>query len=151
MTKAWSVSSKKGSGSVAEDCVIPCGVALIRRGRQFLISQRCKDDTFGSKWEFPGGKKEPGETFEECVAREVKEETGVEVQVHQKFMEVRRRYHERVIWLNFYLCSYLSGEPRPVDCAQVLWADIDELKKYDFPPANDAVIQKLKETSFAEI
>jgi A/G-specific adenine glycosylase len=128
-----------------KDCVIPCGVALIRRGRQFLISQRKKDDTFGSKWEFPGGKKDPGETFEECVAREVKEETGVDVEVHEKFMEIRRRYHERVIWLNFYLCSYKAGEPTPVDCEQVLWADVERLKDYDFPPANDEVIRKLAE------
>ncbi len=130
---------------IEKDLVIPCGVALIRRGRQFLISQRKKDYTFGSKWEFPGGKKDPDETFEQCVAREVKEETGVDVEVHGKFMEIRRKYHERVIWLNFYLCTYLSGEPRPVDCEQVLWADIDELKRYDFPPANDEVIRKLAE------
>ena len=128
-----------------KDCIIPCGVALIRRGREFLISQRKKGDTFGSKWEFPGGKKDADETFEQCVAREVKEETGIDVQVHEKFMEIKRRYHERVIWLNFYLCSHLSGEPTPVDCDRVLWADVDELTQYDFPPANEEVIRRLME------
>jgi mutator protein MutT len=124
--------------------VIPCGVALIRDERRFLIAQRCSDDSFGSKWEFPGGKKEADETFEQCVAREVKEEVGIDVEVREKLMEIRRPYHERIIWLNFYICSPVSGEPRPVECQKVLWADVDELAGYDFPPANDRVIEKLK-------
>lgn len=124
--------------------MIPCGVALIRDQRRFLIAQRRKDDSFGSLWEFPGGKKNSDETFEECVAREVKEEVGIEVAVHEKFMEIRRPYHERTVWLNFYLCSPVSGQPRPVECQQVLWIDVDELLKYSFPPANERVIEKLK-------
>ena len=125
--------------------VIPCGVAIIRRGREFLISQRKKNDSFGSLWEFPGGKKNQDETFEECVSREVLEEVGLTIQVHDKFMEIRRPYHERIIWLNFFLCSPISGEASAVDCQKVEWVDVDDLKKYKFPPANDAVIQKLKE------
>ena len=123
--------------------VIPCGVALIRDGRRFLISQRRDDDSFGSMWEFPGGKKNADETFEECVAREVKEEIGIDVDVHEKFMEIRRPYHDRTIWLNFYLCSVRSGEPKAVECQRVLWADVDALKDYNFPPANEKVIEKL--------
>ena len=125
--------------------VIPCGVALIRRGDEFLISQRKKNDSFGSLWEFPGGKKDPGESFEECVAREVKEEVDIDVRVHEKFMEIRRPYHERMIWLNFFLCSHVAGEPRPLDCEKVEWVRLEDLKNYEFPPANDQVIQKLKE------
>ena len=125
--------------------VIPCGVALIRRGREFLISQRKKDDTFGSFWEFPGGKKNEGETFEQCTAREVKEEMGIDIEVHEKFTELRRKYHDRVIWLNFFLCTHVAGEPSAVDCAKVAWVDVQDLKKYEFPPANEAVIKKLIE------
>ena len=126
--------------------VIPCGVALIRRGKSFLISQRMKEDSFGSLWEFPGGKKNRGETFEECVAREVQEEVGIRVAVHEKFMEMKRTYHEKIIWLNFYLCTELSGEPKPVECQQVRWAELDQLSGFDFPPANERVIKKLIET-----
>ena len=125
--------------------VIPCGVALIRRGDEFLISQRKKNDSFGSLWEFPGGKKDPGESFEECVAREVKEEVDIDVRVHEKFMEIRRRYHERIIWPNFFLCSHVSGEPHPVDCEKTEWVDVESLGKDPFPPANEAVIKKLIE------
>ena len=124
---------------------IPCGVALIRRGDEFLISKRKKDDSFGSLWEFPGGKKNPGESFEECVLREVKEEFGLDVRVDEKFMEMRRPYHERIIWLNFFLCTYLAGEPQTLDCAKVEWVRVEDMKKYTFPPANERVIKKLTE------
>ena len=123
--------------------VIPCGVALIRRGRDFLIAQRKEGDSFGLLWEFPGGKKNNDETFEQCAAREVKEEIGIDIQVHEKFTDLRRPFHDRIIWLNFFLCSHVAGEPRPVDCQKVVWADVRELKNYEFPPANETVIRML--------
>lgn len=125
--------------------VIPCGVAVIRRDREFLIAQRNADDTFGSFWEFPGGKKNSGESFEDCVVRETKEELGVNICVDRKLMEIRRKYNEKIIWLNFYLCSFISGEPKPIDCQNVRWTDVEELKNFSFPPANDTVIRKLVE------
>ena len=123
--------------------VIPCGVALIRRERQFLISQRNVDDTFGSFWEFPGGKKNPGESFENCVIRETREELGIEIAIERKYMEIKKEFKEKIIWLNFYLCSYLSGDPQPIECQKVLWADVADLKNFDFPPANEQVIENL--------
>lgn len=126
--------------------VIACGVALIHDGRRFLIAQRCEGDSFGSFWEFPGGKRDPGETFEQCVVRETREELGVTIAVERKFTEIRRRHKERVIWLNFYLCRYLSGEPMPIECQQVRWVDVTELGQYTFPPANEIVIQELLKT-----
>ena len=123
--------------------LIPCGVALVRRGQEFLIAQRKKDDTFGLFWEFPGGKKNPDETFEECIAREIMEETGIGILVGEKFMEIKKRYHKKTIWLNFYLCSYVAGEAKPLDCEKVLWVPLKELENYKFPPANERVIQKL--------
>lgn len=123
--------------------IIPCGVAIIRRQRKFLISQRKENDTFGSYWEFPGGKKNDGETFEQCVIRETLEELGICVAIEKKFMELRKTYHNKTIWLNFYLCEYISGDPRPLDCQKVLWTDVADLKNYVFPPANEYVINRL--------
>ena len=133
-------SKKKNAWSV-----IPCGVALIRRGREFLIAQRDPEDTLGSFWEFPGGKQEPNESFEECVAREAMEELGIGVAVHEKFSDIRKKYKRRIIWLNFYLCSHISGEPKPIDCQNVRWVDVTELKNFKFPPANAPIIDKLME------
>ena len=123
--------------------VIPCGAALIRRGREFLISQRNDNDTFGAFWEFPGGKKNRGETFEDCVIREAREELGIKVSVGRKFMEIRKEYDAKIIWLNFYLCSHVAGDPRPIECQKVLWADVADLQNYRFPPSNEMVIEKL--------
>ncbi len=123
--------------------VIACGVALVRRGREFLISQRNANDSFGSLWEFPGGKKNQDESFEDCCARETLEETGVTIRVEKKLMELRRQYNEREIWLNFYICAYISGEPQPLDCQNVQWVDVQNLSQFPFPPANNLVIEKL--------
>lgn len=131
--------------SMPNGSFIPCGVAIIRSGRNFLISQRNKDDSFANYWEFPGGKKNEGETFEECAVREAREETGVEVKVEQKLMEIRHLYKERIIWLNFYLCSLVSGEPRALECQKAQWSDVAQLKNFKFPPANEKVINELME------
>ncbi len=130
--------------------VIPCGVGLIRRGEEFLIAQRYPEDTFGSCWEFPGGVRKPKESFEECVVREVREELGVEVRVERKFMEMRRQFNNRVIWLNFFLTSFISGDPRAIECQAFTWVRVEELKNYRFPPANETVIDKLMKEFYRE-
>ncbi len=126
-----------------KDPVISCGVALIRRDGKYLISQRCEEDSFGSFWEFPGGKLDPGESLPQCVEREVREELGIEVKAGRFFMKVRRRYKRRVIELHFYTCEYLSGEPQAIECQKFVWAEPSRLKDYTFPPANERVIRRL--------
>ena len=129
--------------------VIPCGVALIRRGREFLISQRHADDTFGGYWEFPGGKRDAGETLAQCVVREVREELDIEIAAGRKLFDIQKKYRDRVVWLNFFLCSYLSGEPKPLESQRVQWVDVLKLDKFKFPPANKIVIKKLQRMLFS--
>ena len=124
--------------------VIPCGVALIRRGREFLISQRHADDTFGGYWEFPGGKRDPGETLAQCVVREAREELDIEIAVGRKLFDIQKKYDDRIVWLHFFLCSYVSGEPKALESQQVQWVDVRRLEKFKFPPANRIVIKKLE-------
>ncbi len=126
------------------DKSIICGVAIIRHGREFLISQRNTDDTFASFWEFPGGKVGGGESLEVCAVREVMEETGIVVRVVEKFDQITAHYEKMSIELNFYLCDYVSGKARALDCQRVEWVDVSRLKDYKFPPANDRIIEALQ-------
>ncbi|OGW91334.1 MAG: hypothetical protein A3D28_02505 [Omnitrophica bacterium RIFCSPHIGHO2_02_FULL_63_14] len=123
--------------------IVECGVAIIRKGSRVLIAQRRADDTLGSFWEFPGGKKEDAETLAACVEREVAEELGVRVAVGRAFMDVKKRYKGRTIHLNFFLCEHLAGEPRTLDCQRALWVEMGDLPNYKFPPANKPVIEQL--------
>ena len=59
-------------------------------------------------------------------------------------MEIKKEYNEKIIWLNFYLCAYVCGQPKPIECQKVLWAPVENLTHFKFPPANELVIDKLK-------
>ena len=72
------------------------------------------------------------------------EETGVRVTAREKFMDVKKRYQDKLIWLHFYFCEYLSGEPRPIECQRTLWIDVSRLRDFEFPPSNNAVIRGLE-------
>lgn len=122
-----------------------CAVALVRRDREFLIAQRSPDDSFGSFWEFPGGKREPGENLEQCLVREAREELGIGIEVQEKFMNVRTESAGRVLDLHFYLCRHVDGQPQPLESQRFQWVSVKDLKGFQFPPANQRVIERLVE------
>jgi mutator protein MutT len=124
--------------------VIEVSAGLIFRAGKLLITQRHARAHLGGLWEFPGGKCEPGETFEQCLVRELREELGVEVVVGELFATVEHAYPERTVLLKFFLCSLLQGEPKPVDCAAVKWVSHAELAAHDFPAADAALLHKLQ-------
>src|SRR5580698_6479366 len=90
--------------------------ALIFREGKLLITQRHAKAHLGGCWEFPGGKRETGETFEECLVREIREELGVEIAVGELFEEISHAYPEQSVHLKFFVCKLVSGEPQPLDC-----------------------------------
>jgi len=95
-----------------------------------LVAQRHADDMLGGLWEFPGGKREHGETLPECLAREMREELGVEIEVGQLLVVVRQAYTHFRITLHGFLCRLVAGEPRCLDCAAFRWvrpAELDAL------------------------
>ena len=121
-----------------------CGVAVIRDAAgRVLISRRKDDDSFGGYWEFPGGGLEAGETLEACAVREVLEELGVIVAAERLLRVIENPYPGKALRLTFFLCRYVSGEPRAIDCAEARWVEARELNGYQFPPANQAVIDEL--------
>jgi mutator protein MutT len=124
--------------------LIEVSAALIFRAGKLLIAQRHAKSHLGGLWEFPGGKREPGETFEQCLAREIHEELGVEISVGKLFKEIHHDYPEKSVHLKFFICQILSGEPQPLDCAAVKWIEKSALAAHDFPAADEQLLEKLK-------
>lgn len=122
---------------------IQVAAALIQQGDRYLIAQRLESAPLGGFWEFPGGKCGPGEWYEDCVRRELREELGVEVEVMGLYRVVEHTYPDQTVLLHFYRCRITSGEPRPLGCQQIRWAKLKELDQYRFPPANRALIEEL--------
>ena len=123
---------------------VEVSAALIFREGKLLITQRHAKSHLGGLWEFPGGKRESGGTFEQCLVREIREELGVEVSVGELFEEIRHDYPEKSVRLKFFICQLLSGEPQPLDCAAVKWVEKSGLAAHKFPAADAQLLEKLK-------
>ena len=123
---------------------IEVSAALMFRGGKLLITQRHANAHLGGRWEFPGGKREPGETFQQCLVREIREELGVEIAVGELFEDISHTYPEKSVHLKFFICQLLSGEPQPLDCAAVKWVDQAGLDAHEFPGADAQLLEKLK-------
>lgn len=123
---------------------IEVSAALIFHHGKLLIAQRHAHTHLGGLWEFPGGKREARETFEQCLVREIREELGVEIAVGELFEEITHDYPEKSVHLKFFLCKLLSGEPEPLGCAAFKWVGKSELDAHEFPAADVQLLQKLK-------
>ncbi|MCI0626224.1 MAG: 8-oxo-dGTP diphosphatase MutT [Acidobacteria bacterium] len=122
---------------------VEVAAAIIFNEGHILISQRDEKSHLSGYWEFPGGKREPDESFEECVRREIREELNVDIEVERYFETVQYEYSEKIVLLNFYFCRYLGGEAQALGSRQCKWVPLPELGNYQFPPANEPVLQKL--------
>ncbi len=123
---------------------IEVSAALIFRDGKLLITRRPAQSHLGGLWEFPGGKREAGETFEQCLIREIREELGVEISVGELFEEISHDYPEKSVRLKFFICQLLSGKPQPLGCAGVKWVAETELAGFQFPAADARLLRKLK-------
>jgi 8-oxo-dGTP diphosphatase len=126
---------------------IDVSAGLIFRSGKLLITRRHADAHLGGLWEFPGGKRELGETFEQCLARELCEELGIQAKVGALFVSVTHAYPDKTVHLQFFLCRLPQGEPQPLGCAAIQWVKRDELTAYDFPAADAALLEKLQAAS----
>ena len=122
--------------------VIGVGVVL-NAGGEVLIDQRLEEGLLGGMWEFPGGKQEQGETIENCIARELKEELGIAVTVGAELITVDHAYSHKKLRFVVHLCDWVSGEPQPLASQQVRWVSPDDLGNYAFPAANARIIEAL--------
>lgn len=118
--------------------------AIILRDNKILIAQRAPDDNLAGKWEFPGGKIEHGETLQECLKREIREELEVEIEVLDFFDESIYRYHNGTIKLMAFWCKWLSGDFTLQVHNQIAWVNHLELDLYNFAPADIPLVEKVK-------
>ena len=119
---------------------IDVAAALVFRDGKLLITQRQPEAHLGGLWEFPGGKREPDETFEACLARELREELGIEVAVGALVESLTHAYPEKTVHLQFYRCRWVKHEPQPLGCADFRWVNAEELKDYAFPAADSRLL-----------
>ena len=113
---------------------------------EILITRRPADTVYGGFWEIPGGKLHPGETIDDCVARELFEEVGVEVRITGALPEVVHHYEHASVRLHPRLCALTpdSPQPRALQVESLAWCAPDRLVEYRFPEANSAIIDALR-------
>lgn len=121
--------------------------AIIWQGGKVLAAQRAADDRLALKWEFPGGKLEAGETPEECLRREIKEELGLNIAVKGHFMTGLFRQNTGMLELMAYFAEIESGGICLNVHAAVRWIAPQELMTVDFAPADLPIAHKLSETA----
>ena len=143
MSKTASVPIKNSKLKIKN--YIEVSAALIFRGGKLLITQRHPQAHLGGLWEFPGGKREPDETFEQCLVREIHEELGVEISVGELFESVTHACPGKTVHLKFFVCRLLGGEPQPLGCKAVKWAGKSELEEHEFPAADAKLLGKLRD------
>ncbi len=134
--------------SVEVAFVTEVAAALIFRDGKILIARRHAKSHLGGLWEFPGGKREAGETFEQCLVREIREELGVAISVCELFEDIEHAYPEKTVRLKFFLCKMAGGEPQALGCAAFRWIEKSELPDYPFPAADARLLEKLRAYSF---
>lgn len=118
--------------------------AIILKDNRVLIAQRAPDDKLAGKWEFPGGKIEQGETPQECLKREIREELDVDIEVLDFFGESIYAYNSGKIKLMAFWCRWVSGDFTLKVHSNIAWADHHEFDLYDFAPADIPLVEKLK-------
>ena len=118
--------------------------ALIWNKKRFMICQRPAHKARGLLWEFVGGKVEPGETKEQALIRECQEELAVILDVGQVFMDVIHEYPDLTVHLTLLNASIRKGIPQKLEHNDIRWITVDEIDQYDFCPADEEILTRLK-------
>ena len=121
---------------------IDAAIAVVTREGKVLVCQRKEGDTLGGYWEFPGGKCEAGETLEQCLARELREELAIAARPLARLTTIEHDYPHALLRLHPFICELESGEVRHLECQASHWIDPLKLRDYRFPPANETLIEE---------
>ena len=110
-----------------------------------MICQRPAHKARGMLWEFVGGKVEPGESKEQALVRECREELAVEVAVGDIFLEVTHAYPDITVHLTLFHASIVQGVPQKLEHNDIRYITVDEIPQYEFCPADEVILQKLRQ------
>ena len=119
--------------------------ALIWDKDRFLACQRSAHKARGLLWEFVGGKVEPGETKEQALIRECREELDVGISVGPVFMELVHVYPDLTVNLTLFHASISEGTPRMLEHNDIRWITVEEIDQYSFCPADEEILVRLKQ------
>jgi A/G-specific adenine glycosylase len=111
----------------------------------FLITQRPLDGMLGGLWEFPGGKRKPGEDLPACLEREIQEELAIQIQVNDLLCKIEHSFTHFHMLLYVFDCQWLQGKPQCLGCDDLRWVTLDQLDAFAFPVADQRVIAHLRE------
>ena len=117
--------------------------ALIWQGEQFMICQRPAHKARGLLWEFVGGKVESGETMEQALIRECREELAVTVSVGEGFMDVTHEYPDLTVHLTLFNAEIAEGKPQMLEHNDIRWITSREISDYDFCPADVEILKEI--------
>ena len=120
--------------------------ALIWRDNKFLICQRPAHKARGLLWEFVGGKVEQGETKEQALIRECREELDIVLSVGDVFMDVAHEYPDLTVHLTLFNATIAKGEPKKLEHNDIQWITPSEIANYEFCPADKEILKKIIET-----
>ena len=117
--------------------------AVIKKNNKYLIVQRNRKKHMGLKWEFPGGKVEENETFEEALLREIKEELNIKISLQDKIAEEKYKDEKIDIVLHYFLCTQESGTIELNEHEDLAWVEKKDFDKYDFAEGDGNIISLL--------
>lgn len=118
--------------------------AIVKDGKVFAAQRGNKGKT-AFKFEFPGGKIEPGETPEQALARELREELSINVEVHELITAIVDEYEDVILHIDTYRCTLISGTPTLSEHIAMAWSNKEELDKLKFSPADEPTLKKIKD------
>ena len=119
--------------------------ALIWDKNKFMICQRSAHKARALLWEFVGGKVEPGETKEQALMRECREELALTISVGEKFMDVTHEYPDLTVHLTLFNAAIAEGVPQMLEHNDIKWITPSEIPNYDFCPADEEILAKICE------